>query len=234
MATFVLVHGPSMGGWIFARVARLLRAEGHDVFAPTLTGCGERSHLARGEINFGTHVEDVLNVLRWEDLHDVVLCGHAYGGAVVTGVADHMPGRVRSLVYLDSFIPKDGDTLWQHVPEFARSMLLATTAGHGGLRIDAVPGEFFNLNAADHDMFSGRCVPMPLACFLDPVRLTGAWQTVLGRHYLHATGWPTSPFLAVAETLKADPGWKVHSSPGGHIVMLDEPETVAKVLLSTT
>jgi pimeloyl-ACP methyl ester carboxylesterase len=230
MATYVLVHGPSQGGWVFSRVARLLRAKGHDVYTPTLTGVGERSHIRGVDANLSLHIEDICNVLRYEALTDVVLCGHAYSGFVVTGVADHMPGRVRSLVYIDSFIPENGDSMWKHLPPAFVPMFIGSTTNNGGLRIDPVPGEVFNLNMADREMFDARCTGMPLACLLEAIQLNGAWRTVLSRHYISNAGWAPSPFLAEAERLKADPGWKIHASPAGHLVMLDDPQFVADVL----
>ena len=112
MATYVLVHGAWGGGWKYARVAQRLRARGHLVFTPTLTGQGERSHLLSGSINLTTHVTDILNVIRYEDLSGVVLAGHSYGGMVVTAVADRIADRIAALVYLDAFVPQDGQSLF--------------------------------------------------------------------------------------------------------------------------
>ena len=111
-AIFVLVHGAWHGGWCYARVAALLRARGHTVFTPTLTGQGERAHLLSGSINLSTHIEDVLGVFRCEQLNGVVLAGHSYGGMVVTGVADRIAQHIRALAYLDAFIPEDGQSLF--------------------------------------------------------------------------------------------------------------------------
>jgi pimeloyl-ACP methyl ester carboxylesterase len=108
MATFVLVHGAWHGGWCYARVARLLRAAGHDVYTPTLTGVGERAHLAALSMTLTTHVRDIVNVLEYENLSDVILCGHSYGGMVITGVAAAAGERIRTLFYLDAFLPEDG------------------------------------------------------------------------------------------------------------------------------
>ena len=110
MTSFVLVHGGWHGGWCYNRVAKILRDGGHDVFTPTLTGLGERSHLLQAGIDLDTHITDVMNVIKWEGLTDVVLCGHSYGGFVVTGVSDRMPDKIASVVYLDAFVPEDGDT----------------------------------------------------------------------------------------------------------------------------
>ncbi len=112
MTTYVLVHGAWGGGWKFARVAERLRKRGHIVFTPTLTGAAERSHLLTGAINLTTHVTDVLNVIRYEDLSDVVLLGHSYGGMVITAVADKIPEKIAALVYLDAFVPEDGQSLF--------------------------------------------------------------------------------------------------------------------------
>ena len=106
MSTFVLVHGAWHGGWCWRRVERLLRAQGHEVLTPTLTGLGERAHLMSRQIDLETHIEDVLGVLRIENLRDVVLCGHSYGGMVITGVADREPECITALVYLDAFVPE--------------------------------------------------------------------------------------------------------------------------------
>ena len=124
MATYVLVHGGGHGGWCWQRLAPLLRAEGHDVHTPTLTGLGERSHLVRPETDLDTHVTDVAAVLEYEDLTDVILVGHSYGGMVITGTADRVPDRIAQIVYLDAASPRDGQSLVDVAPalmDFARS-----------------------------------------------------------------------------------------------------------------
>jgi len=110
MTDFVFVHGAWHGGWGFADLARRLQAAGHAAWRPTLTGLGERSHLAMAPVNLDTHVEDIVQVLQYEDLHDVVLCGHSYGGMVVAGVADRCADRLKALVFLDAYVPEDGDS----------------------------------------------------------------------------------------------------------------------------
>src|SRR5258708_16624081 len=106
--TFVLVHGSSAGGWCYRRVADLLEKAGHKVYAPTLTGLGERSHLMSGLITLDTHIEDVVNVIRWETLDDFVLVGHSYGGWIISGVAEQFQGKISSIVFLDAFMPENG------------------------------------------------------------------------------------------------------------------------------
>src|SRR6202040_1266512 len=130
-ATFVLVHGAWHGSWCWKRVRKALQARGHDVFTPTLTGVGERSHLLSPDVNLDTHITDVVNLIRWEELSDVVLCGHSYGGCVVTGVADRLPDRIGAMVYLDAFTPEDGESLLDILPGPKRIQLLEATAREG-------------------------------------------------------------------------------------------------------
>ena len=118
MATFVLVHGAWHGSWCWKRVRKALQARGHDVFTPTLTGVGERSHLLSPDVNLDTHITDVVNLIRWEELSGIVLCGHSYGGCVITGVADRLSDRIAALVYLDAFVPEDGQSLYDILPTF--------------------------------------------------------------------------------------------------------------------
>src|SRR3954452_4236427 len=110
-ATFVLVHGAWHGGWCWKRLTPLLRAAGHEVVVPTLTGLGERSHLLTPEVGLDTHIRDITAVLKYEDLHNVVLIGHSYGGMVIAGVAEEVPERIAQLVYLDAFLPDNGKAL---------------------------------------------------------------------------------------------------------------------------
>jgi len=112
MTTYVLVHGGGHGGWCYSRVRPFLIAAGHDVYAPTLTGLGERAHLMRADIDLDFHIGDVVSLLQFEDLRDVILVGHSYGGMVITGVADRIPERIKALAYLDAFIPRDGQSLF--------------------------------------------------------------------------------------------------------------------------
>src|SRR5215211_1043953 len=120
MATFVLVAGAWHGGWCWRKVTPLLRAAGHEVFAPTLTGLGERSHLAHPDVGLTTHIQDIVNLLEYEDLNDVVLVGHSYSGMVITGVAEQVPGRLAHLVYLDAFVPENGQALVDLLPPEGR------------------------------------------------------------------------------------------------------------------
>src|SRR3954466_725867 len=121
MSTFVVVHGGFGGGWEWTPVARRLRARGHHVVTPTLTGMGERAHLAGVDVTIDTHVQDIAAVIEMEDLTDVVLCGHSYGGVPVTGAADRVPERLRLLIYIDALVPRDGESALNLLPEWFRA-----------------------------------------------------------------------------------------------------------------
>jgi len=231
MATFVLVHGAWHGGWCFARTAKILRGQGHEVFAPSLTGAGERAHLADREVNLSLHVLDICNVLKWENLSDVVLCGHSYGGMVITGVADAMPERIGSLVYLDAFVPADGKAVWDYFLPERREAVIQGALASGG-RTPPAPAERFNVNPADRAWVDAQCVPMAIACFLERIRLSGAHEMVRKRTYICARGWGPSPFPAFYERLKKDKAWTVHEIQTGHDVMLDDPEGLARILVA--
>ena len=232
-ATFVLVHGAWSGGWCYHKVAARLRAQGYAVFTPTLTGQGERSHLLAGNINLSLHIEDVLNVFHYENLNDVVLAGHSYGGMVITGVADRIAERIAALVYLDAFLPEDGQSLFDINIPANTQRFIANAGGIGGLAVPAPPAAFFNVNAADAARVDALATPHPLGAFTEKIKLTGAHRKVAKRVYVHGTVLPReSPFKPFYERTKNDPAWQTHTLTCGHHVMLDEPERVSDILAS--
>jgi pimeloyl-ACP methyl ester carboxylesterase len=232
MATFCLVHGAWSGGWCYARVATLLRSRGHAVFTPTLTGQGERAHLMSGAINLSTHIEDVLGVFHYEQLDDVVLAGHSYGGMVITGVADRIAGKIRALAYLDAFVPQDGQSLFDiNIPANTQRFIDAAGA-NGGLSVPAPSAAYFGVNAADALTVDALATPFPLGCFTEKLQLSGAYRAVKQHLYLHGTVLPReSPFRPFYEQALAA-GWSAHALACGHHVMLDEPEKTAELLES--
>jgi pimeloyl-ACP methyl ester carboxylesterase len=234
MATFVLVQGAWHGSWCWKRVRKALREQGHDVFTPSLSGVGERSHLLSRDVNLNTHIEDVVNLIRWEELSDVVLCGHSYGGAVISGVADRVPERLRALVYLDAFVLENGQSLHDTLPAAQRDMQLDLTKKYGdGWKVPPIPGAVFNVNAADLAWVDSQCTMQPLATFQQPLTLTGTAGAALPTTFILASGWSDSPFPKFYERAKAK-GWKTLSIPCGHDVMLDQPEQLTAALLDCT
>ena len=234
MTTYVLVHGAWGGGWKYARVADALRKRGHTVFTPTLTGQGERSHLLSGDINLTTHVTDILNVIRYEDLSGVVLAGHSYGGMVITAVADSIPEKIAALVYVDAFIPDDGQSLFDlNIP--ANTQMFMDRAGVvpgalGGLAIPPPPAAFFGVNAKDAPRVDALAAPQPIGCMIEKIKLSGAYRDVKKRIYLHGTVLPReSPFKPFYERARAD-GWEAHAFACGHDIMLDKPEEMTEIL----
>ncbi len=230
MATFVLVHGAWHGGWCYGRVAKLLRNAGHDVYTPTHTGVGERAHLADYHITLSTHVRDVANVIEYENLDDVILCGHSYGGMVITGLAASLGERIKSLVYLDAFVPEDGQSLFDLVaPDMVNQFLGLVRTMNG--RLPPIPAAAFNVNAKDAAWVDKTCVPQSLMTFTEGVRLTGKEARVKNHTYILANGYDMRVFNRFYDQLRTDPKWKVVTVPCGHDVMLDQPETLAKLLL---
>jgi pimeloyl-ACP methyl ester carboxylesterase len=229
MATFVLVHGAWHGSWCWKRVRKALQAEGHEVFTPTLTGVGERSHLASPQVTLDTHIADVVNLIRWEELDDIVLCGHSYGGCVITGVAARVPERLRALLYLDAFILENGQGLHDVLPpELAAGQRQeANDKGHGWL-VPPIPAEVFCVNARDSAWVDRQCTPQSLATFQHRVTLLNAPPAAKCTHIL-ATGYEHSvfpPFHALAKSK----GWKTLTIDCGHDVMLDRPAELVAIL----
>jgi pimeloyl-ACP methyl ester carboxylesterase len=227
MATFVLVHGAWHGSWCWQRVRSALQRHGHEVFTPTLTGVGERSHLLTPEVDLNTHTLDVLNLIQWEELNDIVLCGHSYGGMVVSGVADRIPQRIRSLVYLDAFVPETGQSLTDFVPIADKDLI-------DGWKCPPITAEVFGVNPADRAWVDRQCTVQSVACFRQPVRLTSGITRIRRVVYAYAAGWAggQSPFRPFLEKAKAR-DWVVSEIDSGHDAMLDQPDAVTELLLNS-
>lgn len=231
--TFVLVHGAWSGGWCYHKVADRLRARGHRVFTPTLTGQGERSHLATGAVNLSTHVTDVLNVFHYEGLSDVVLAGHSYGGMVITGVGDRIAGKLSALVYLDAFLPEDGQSLFDINLPVNTQRFIAGAGDIGGLAVPAPPASYFNVNAGDATRVDDLATPFPIGCFTERLKLSGKHKAIAKHVYVHSTVLPReSPFKPFYERVKNDPAWSAHPLACGHDAMLDMPDDVVRILES--
>lgn len=231
MATFVLVHGAWLGGWCFQRVSRLLHRAGHKVYTPTLTGLGERAHLMSRAITLDTHVDDVLGVIRDEELSEIVLCGHSYGSAVISGVAEKAIDKIRSLVFLDAFVPENGQSYFDLIPAEHVTLMRNDALRNGeGYKLTPPPAERVGTNLSDIAWVNAMCVKHPLACFEQKLVLTGARDRVSRRTYIQATGY-RSPFEAIAKRLDRDQAWQVKRIECGHLAMLDRPDEIADMLI---
>jgi pimeloyl-ACP methyl ester carboxylesterase len=228
--TFVLVHGAWHGGWCWQRVADRLRERGHKVFTPTLTGLGERSHLLHAGIDVGAHITDVVNVIKWERLTDIVLCGHSYGGFVISGVAEHMASVIRSIVFLDAFLPNDGDTT-QNLTSTAVSDAIRAAVASGALGMPPRPAEFFGVNEADRAWVDSLCTPQPIGTFTYKIALTGAREKIARKTYIRAKNYANPGFDRAVAVVQSDPSWRFHDVPSGHDVMVDAPERLTELLL---
>jgi pimeloyl-ACP methyl ester carboxylesterase len=228
--TFVLVHGAWHGGWCWRRVSDLLQRQGHKVFTPTLTGLGERSHLMSKDIRLATHVTDVVNHIKWEGLEGVVLCGHSYGGMVVSGVAEQMADKINSIVFLDAFVPQNGEALADLTGAATLDLLRAATQ-RGDIGIPARTAASFNVNEKDRAWVDAMCVPQPINTFLDKMTLTGARERIAKKSYIRALNNANPGFDKAMARAKAEPSWRTYEVPCGHDVMVDMPERLTEILL---
>lgn len=195
---------------------------------------GERSHLLSPDVNLDTHVGDVVNCIHWEELSDVILCGHSYGGAVIRGAADRVADRIGALVYLDAFVPDHGQSVHDLLPEEMRDrqLELATTVGDGW-KVPPIAPEAFQVNLQDREWVGRQCTFQPLGTFQQSLSLTGALDQIKNVTYILAGGWGPSPFPVFYDKAKTD-GWKTLTIDCGHDVMLDEPEQLVKALVSVS
>jgi pimeloyl-ACP methyl ester carboxylesterase len=250
MATYVLVHGAGAGGWIWRKVVPLLRTAGHEVYTPSLTGCGERAHLANPDIGLETHILDVVNVLRFEDLSGVILVGHSYGGNVITGVADRAPECLAHLVYLDANVPNDGQSLVDLMPVDARMQFAERTRAKGSewhrLGRTSTPlaaaewppteeqlapwVERGLLSNADVRWLLRNFVPHPARTYLDPVCFRNPAAVELPRTYIYCT-LTRGPFEVFARRAKSDPGWRYRELESGHDAQVMAPQELAGLLM---
>jgi pimeloyl-ACP methyl ester carboxylesterase len=228
--TFVLVHGAWHGGWCWRRVCDLLEKRGHKVFAPTMTGLGERSHLMDAKINLATHITDIVNVIKWEGLKDIVLVGHSYGGVIVSGVADQLHDAIGSLVFLDAFVPEEGDSLAARASQPVREAIAALVQ-KGETTMKPVPAAVFRVNENDRAWVDSKCTPHPVATLTEKITVGGGRERVAKRAYIRAKGYPSMPFDAAQEKAKASTGWRVYEMPCGHNAMVDMPDRLTEILL---
>lgn len=229
-ATFVLVHGAWHGGWCYSATAELLRRRGHRVFAPTLTGLADRSHLFSGTINLSTHIADIVNLIEWEGLGDIVLCGHSYGGMVISGVAERLPGRIASLLYLDAFVPQAGEALFDILP-FPAAGMIADAGRNGGTGIPPLSAELFGVNQGDRERVNRLCTLQPIGTFTEKLGSVAGRDSIARKTYVFASGYADGGlFKRFHAALENDEGWETVVVDCGHDVMLDRPEELARLL----
>jgi pimeloyl-ACP methyl ester carboxylesterase len=232
MSSFVLVHGAWGGAHGFRHLRPRLQAAGHQVFTPSLTGIGERVHLASPLVGLGTHVRDVVNQVLFEDLQGIVLLGFSYGGFVVTGALEHIADRVRHLVYLDAFVPRSGESVWGHLRGERRAGI---ALGEDWLL--AGPAREFD-DPAEAAWMAPRRTPQSKGCFTEPVYLHKPLESYpFTRSYIKATAAPAddpgnAAFWQAARQAQASPHWRYHEIATNHMVASNRPDELAALLLA--
>jgi pimeloyl-ACP methyl ester carboxylesterase len=215
---FVMVPGGWQGGWVFDSVAAELRREGHQVEAVTLAGLESDGP---GDVerppNLEAHISQVIAVVERGNDEPVALCGHSYAGMVIAGVADRLGDRLDELVYIDAYVPDDGDSCWSLTSDTFRELFIAGACADG--RWVAVP-----------DGLDPRARPHPLASFVQTIRLEGNPGRAPRRTFISGGAWPGSPFLDLTDRLRNDPAWQVHEIPVGHNIARRDPKSLADVL----
>jgi pimeloyl-ACP methyl ester carboxylesterase len=229
VSLFLLVPGAWLGGWCWRDVAGALQARGHTTISATLTGLGERAHLLSRDIGLEMHVADVLGLLHYRDLRDVVLVGHSYGGTVITAAAERAPQRIRRLVYLDASVPLDGQTNNDVVgPRIADELRASARTAGDGWRVPPAAYVVEHLPVTLRSWVEARLTPHPLRCFEEPVRLGSPEAASLPRTFLRTS--LQSPLYADLIDRARQAGWHCRDLKGGHYAMLSEPQEVAAAL----
>ena len=227
----VLIHGAWSGAWSWKEVARLLRGRGFEVYAPTLTGLAERSHIPPEAVNLSTHVADIAGLLRYEEIHNALIVAHSYGGMVATGAVDRERDRVAAMIYLDAFVPENGQSLWDlSSSSNVESMRAAADANDGGRSVPrpVTPG---NTSPGAADRYGALFTSQPIGCmsekFVSTRKNPNDWPP---RHYVLCQDYFPSPFHAVANRVRTLPGWTFEALNALHDVPRANPPLVANVI----
>jgi len=228
--TFVLVHGAYGGGYVWKYVAALLRAKGHMVYTPTLTGLGDRSHLMSKDIKLETHITDIVNLIKWEDLRNITLVAHSYGGWPVSGVAEQVGDAIGSIVFLDAFMPAHGQKgLDLNSPQSRDAVLAAIKLGE--VSRPPTPSTSKGMSETDSKWLLAKATPQPIGVSLDPIQLTGARDRIARKAFIRARDFPNPNFDRFYDACKAG-GWTVFDVPSGHNVQVEMPERLTDILLT--
>lgn len=231
--TFVLVHGAWHGAWCWRRVSDLLEQKGHKVFTPTLTGLGDHSHLISKDVNLATHITDVVNLIEWENLDNIVLVAHSYGGIIASGVAEKVSAKISSIVFLDAFMPEDGETLLEKSsPAFVDAIKGAIAKGEVGIK--APPASAFGITAdADKAWVDSKTTAQPVGTYTEKASYTGGREKIARKTFIRAKGYKSATFDANLAKVKANSSWKTFELETGHDVMVIAPDRLTEILLTS-
>jgi pimeloyl-ACP methyl ester carboxylesterase len=235
MANFVLVHGAWHGAWCWARVLPALRAAGHGAHAVTLTGVGERAHLLSRDITLATHIDDIANLIACEELANVVLVGHSYGGLAITGVADRLlarqPSVLKQLVYIDAVVPHPGECWATHHPAELVATRLAAAAAHPQGALPPPDAALYGLTGADRDWVNRRQTAHPFTHYQEALAFDGTRLASVPRTFIDciSPAWPS--IAPMRERVRSEPGWRVRELPTGHDAMVSAAGPLTRMLL---
>lgn len=229
--SFVLVHGAGHGGWVWRRVVDRLTRRGHRVFAPSLTGLGDRSHLLSGTITLDTHIQDIVNLFLWEDIADATLAGHSYGGWVISGAVEQLQERVSGLVYVDAFLPENGQRGLDLVTEAQRESILGAQSRGDLSRPGPTSTALRIQDPADAAWVDAKITQQPIGVSLQPIRLTGARERVRSKLYVRTPLFPSLAFDAALASCQSRRDWNTAVLDGcGHDPMVDQPDMLCELL----
>ncbi len=232
--TFVLIHGAYHGGWCWQRVSAILEQHGHKVYAPSLTGNGDRLHLLRKDLTLETQILDIVNLVTWEDLKDICLVAHSFGGWQASGALEQIHDRVASIVWLDAFKPNDGERPVDYISEFSRKALEEAMArGEAGRK--PPPAKTYSLSEKDYAWIDSKLTPQPNGVGFQPIKVTGKRDAIAKKTYIRAPKYPQAAFDRALAECKADPAWKTFVNENtGHDVMIDQAEWLGDLLLNVS
>jgi len=228
---FVLVHGAWHGAWCWRRVSDRLIAAGHRVWVPTLTGLSDRAHLMSPSVDLQTHIQDVARLVQWEDLDSIVLVGHSYGGMVVSGATEVLGTRVRSLVFLDAFVPNAGESVVTISGAETEERLKKAAASSNGLSLPAYPAKAFGISDSDALWVDSKMTAQPFKTFTGSLASVAARDRVHRKTYIRAAKFPSPAFDGYARRYAGQPGWTVATWQVGHDLMITKVEETTTVLL---
>jgi len=232
--TFVLVHGAYHGGWCWRYVTDILERAGHKVYAPSLTGNGDRSHLLSKDVTLDTQIADIVNLIIWEDLKDVCLVAHSFGGWPASGAVERIHDRLTSVVWVDAFKPRDGEKPLDYISEFSRKALEEAVArGETGRK--PPPAKTYSLVESQYGWIDSKLTPQPNGPTFQALRLTGKLDTIAKKTFIRAPKYPQASFDRALAECRADKTWQTFvAEDSGHDVMIDRPEWLADILLKVS
>ncbi|GET25546.1 alpha/beta fold hydrolase [Prolixibacter sp. NT017] len=215
--TYVFIPGGWHGGWAFDPITERLRELKKKCYSLTLPGLELEPIEQNRIINLTTHIQFVADFLLKENISNVILCGHSYAGMVITGVADRIPERIYALVYIDAYVPKNGDSCWSLTSEVYRQSFITGAANDG-------------FTVADRPGVDNRRRPHPLATFMQGLHLNGNYERIINRTFIYLSGWEGTPFTKQYESLKDSPDWHVETINCSHNVMKERPDRLTDIL----